>query len=803
MSIDRGSWNEFWDDRTEQSADALWNDSVDVGSLGGSSVDSVSSSDAVVMDATQSVMLSDGSISVPQIGASPVSSSSFTLAPAVMAFQSGDGSGSASMAVGCTCCGAMGATNISGLSGIGTSSGQDSITASAPGTLQQLADYLKQGYWAFNGSNFNWKWGTATITFNVTALTAQEQIWAREAFQQFSQICNLTFNEVNSGGNITFVSPNSGQTGFGSAFANFGGSNGTITSATVSISDSWANWSATNPFYNYYYQTYVHEIGHALGLGHQGPYNGSANYPADAAYDNDSWQLSVMSYFDQLENTYAGLNGSFAYVSSLMQADILALQQKYGAPTSGNHYFGNNPTVGASGFNSGTNFGARSFTMYGYDGWVALDTSNYSGTQTIKMGNGEFSSIYGFTDNVSQYASTMSWYSGGSGIDDVTLASSAPVAAGNISVYGNAGNDIFRSTGSFTNTNVDGGAGTDTYTRTLLSLNSSATLKKTSQTNNGWQVGSSSNDHFLSNVEVAQFANTTVNLRQAKSNFNFGYANDAGATSDIVLQNGGTVVGWTIQGNSAVAGTLLGAGVAGWTVKGTGDLDKDGDADIILQNGGTVVLWKTQNGAVQSGNIIGAGVDGWNVVGTGDINNDGDLDVILQNGGTVVAWNIENGVAVSGAVIGAGVLGWTVVGTGDFWGDGSSDVLLQNGGTVVAWNLVNGANAGGVVMGAGVAGWSVKGTGDVNGDGKSDVILQNGGTVVDWIVNNGVAASGNVIGSGVAGWNVVAVGDYNGDGIADVALQNGGTVVTWNLNNGLNAGGFLTGAGVSGWSVMA
>ncbi len=671
------------------------------------------------------------------------------------------------------------------------------LTAGQPvGTTQQLADYLKQGYWAFNGSNFNWKWGITNISYNVTGLSSEQQTWARQAFATFSRVANLTFTETAGAANITFSSPASGG-----AFANFSGSNGTITSATVTIQDNWASWNANALYDNYYYQTYIHEIGHALGLGHQGAYNGSATYGVDNVYDNDSWQLSIMSYFDQNENTYAGLNGSFAYVTGLQQADILALQDKYGAPSSdGLHYYGDAASVSGAGHNFGnTNAFNRSFTMYSPDGWVGLSSTAYSGTQTINMSSGQFSSVRGETDNISQYNSMMTYYAGGSGVDDVTLPTALPPTGEQIWVYGNAGNDIFRTNGANAH-NIFGGANTDTYIRTGLTLNGDVTLKRTSQSNNGWTVDrtGSSNDGFLQTVELAQFANGTFTLRQSKSNFNFGYGNDTGATSDLLLQSGGTVVAWTMQNSVPVSGTLVGAGVTGWTAMDTGDIDGDGDADIIMQNGGTVVAWYMQNGANAGGAVIGSGVPGWTVKATGDLDNDGDYDVILQNGGTVVAWYMQNGVNVGGAVIGSGVSGWNVVGAGDFDGDGDSDVLLDDGfGTKVTWFMQNGLNAGGVVMGSGTAGWNVVGTGDFNGDGRSDVVLQNGGTVVDWLVTGGVATAGNVIGAGVAGWNVVATGDYNGDGFADVALQNGGTVVDWIMNpNG--SGTVLAGNYISG-----
>jgi uncharacterized protein YukJ len=284
-------------------------------------------------------------------------------------------------------------------------------------------------------------------------------------------------------------------------------------------------------------------------------------------------------------------------------------------------------------------------------------------------------------------------------------------------------------------------------------------------------------------------------VRTPSSDFN------ADGTSDVLLQNGGTVVDWIMANGTYQNGNVITNGASGYTIVGTGDFNADGTSDVLLQSGGTVVDWIMKNGVYQNGNVITNGASGYKVVGTGDLNGDGTSDVVLQNGSTVVDWIMQNGVYQSGNVLTNVATGWTVVGTGDVNGDGTSDVLLQNGGTVVDWIIKNGVYQSGNVLTNGAVGWTVVGTGDFNGDGTSDVLLQNGSTVVDWIMGNGVYQSGNVITNGAVGWNVVGTGDYNGDGTSDVLLQNGGTVVDWTMKNGSFQSGNVITTGALGYTV--
>ncbi|MHA3916475.1 matrixin family metalloprotease [Halovulum sp. GXIMD14793] len=90
-------------------------------------------------------------------------------------------------------------------------------------------------------------------------------------------VANIEFTETTGSADITFDDNSSG------AYSTSSYSGNTIISSFVNVS---TNWVATygSKINSYSFQTYVHEIGHALGLGHQGNYNGSANYGTDETF---------------------------------------------------------------------------------------------------------------------------------------------------------------------------------------------------------------------------------------------------------------------------------------------------------------------------------------------------------------------------------------------------------------------------------------------------------------------------------------------------------------------------------------
>jgi serralysin len=82
--------------------------------------------------------------------------------------------------------------------------------------------------------------------------------------------------------------------------------------------------------------TIVHEMGHLLGMGHAGPYNGEVDPSTQqfGPYDTKLW--SVMSYiFPDVTDADWTVEGIKYYSITPMILDILAVQRIYGAPQPG------------------------------------------------------------------------------------------------------------------------------------------------------------------------------------------------------------------------------------------------------------------------------------------------------------------------------------------------------------------------------------------------------------------------------------------------------------------------------------
>jgi len=290
----------------------------------------------------------------------------------------------------------------------------------AAASIATLANYLVKGFWQYNNTIAHY-WGSTAITYNINALNAAEKFLAQSALNAWHEVTNVTFVQTTGAANITY-NHNGSMTAYETDSYN---SSGIISSATIDISADWITsdggaMDGKTGIDSYGYQTYIHETGHALGLGHQGPYNGSASYSTNAVFANDTWQYSVMSYFS--EPNYNG--SSYRYVVTPQMADIYAADSIYGVATTrtGNTVYGFHNTAGSI-FDFTAYAQAPALTIYDSGGTDTLDCSGYSSAQVIDLHPGSFSSVGGLVHNIGiALNATIEIAVGGSG-DDTLIAS--------------------------------------------------------------------------------------------------------------------------------------------------------------------------------------------------------------------------------------------------------------------------------------------------------------------------------------------------------------------------------------------
>jgi hypothetical protein len=349
---------------------------------------------------------------------------------------------------------------------------------------------------------------------------------------------------------------------------------------------------------------------------------------------------------------------------------------------------------------------------------------------------------------------------------------------GNDTLSGSVGNDVFQDSGG-TNT-IKGGGGFD---RVVISYAASQTTVA-QNANGSWTIAGPGFSDTLTNVELAQFTDSTWALR-AFGNF---AGNDY---ADIPWYNpsDGTFGFWSVK-NSTAQWTLVGSGSSSMQVAGIGDFNGDGISDVLWQNplNNLVGEWQMNNG-VASWRLIDQGSTTMKIAGVGDFNGDGTSDILWQNptNNLIGEWQMSKG-GDTWALVGQGSTTMNIAGIGDFNGDGTSDILWVNPtNNLVGMWAMNGSTPTWDLIDQGSTTMQIAGTGDFDGNGTSDILWRNSsnGAVGFWGMNNGVD-TWSMIATSSTSYQVAGIGDYSGTGTSDILWRNptSGDVGIWAMNNG-------------------
>ncbi len=354
-----------------------------------------------------------------------------------------------------------------------------------------------RSYWgAVNSTAFKWGSSTqgtgATISYSfdkASHFTAQEKATFLKAFAMWSSVADVTFVEVKNNAGVVLTRGHDGGAYTQTPTSDGSGAQlGSVTGeAKISFDTSVPGFDLSgslDKYGGYGMSSLIHEVGHLIGLGHSGAYNGNVNAKTDQFSAFDDRQYSVMSYisYDNTDAKYAASNPwggtdwgtdnqGYARTAphTVQVLDIVGIQEIYGAskhtPMSGGQTYGFNSNIQGPlhDFFDFTVNTSPVVTIFNEGTGNTLDLTGYRMDQYIDLRPSAFSSVGGLVNNLSiAFGTNIGTAYGGTGNDTMVANEFGSVLSGNSGndvLYGLGGADLL--SGDAGNDVLIGGLGKD------------------------------------------------------------------------------------------------------------------------------------------------------------------------------------------------------------------------------------------------------------------------------------------------------------------------------------------------------